>query len=431
MTGRPALPLGWIVPDGTNRTLEETRDKKVSSGFSLGGGQAGAVMMNLQRLEPYYGTPFFMVDLETGEVFGYIQQQWRRAGLYCSNQPFTVKELMHKVERNRQAMGAELEAEQHRTPLMDVRRTLSQFEVPPPLPVMDNPDVYVLHPDTMETNTRKNYVCDRMRAALIYILEYAETQQMLTENRYRNEDLMICLRAVFGRVNRICEQIDKALLKDDEYRRKTDMQFLLLPTRFPSRESIRQGDITVWTNWICEETEVIMNQLEEEMVARGNPDDPFNGSANGIYEPLQESFSLPPPVQTPRREDDTKYRDASRNLQENEQKTDTRVMNTNQTVKKPQMQAEPRESREHSRELLDLIKSIRTLHNQQLQNQNRRTQSDGALRGTSNGPQEHNLITFTPPPQETTGRQNEPKKQRSPKKRRPRNDWQPSQGQFE
>ena len=69
VTGRPALPLGWIVPDGTNRTLEEIRDKKVSSGFSLGGGQAGAIVVNLQRLEPYYGTPFFMVDLETREVF--------------------------------------------------------------------------------------------------------------------------------------------------------------------------------------------------------------------------------------------------------------------------------------------------------------------------------------------------------------------------
>ena len=69
--GRPALPLGWIVPDRTNITLEEIRDKKVSSGFSTGGGQAGAVVMNLQRLEPYYGTTFFMVDLETGEVLRY------------------------------------------------------------------------------------------------------------------------------------------------------------------------------------------------------------------------------------------------------------------------------------------------------------------------------------------------------------------------
>ena len=77
LTGHPVLPLGWIVPDGTNRTLEEIKDKKISNDHSPGGGQAGAVVMTLQRLEPYFGTQFFLVDLETGEMFAYIQQQWR------------------------------------------------------------------------------------------------------------------------------------------------------------------------------------------------------------------------------------------------------------------------------------------------------------------------------------------------------------------
>ena len=72
LTGRPVLPLGWIVPDGTNRTLEEIKDKKISNDHSPGGGQAGAVVMTLQRLEPYFGTQFFLVDLETGEMFAYI-----------------------------------------------------------------------------------------------------------------------------------------------------------------------------------------------------------------------------------------------------------------------------------------------------------------------------------------------------------------------
>ena len=72
LTGRPVLPLGWIVPDGTNRTLEEIKDKKISNDRSPGGGQAGAVVMTLQRLEPYYGTQFFLIDLETGEMFAYI-----------------------------------------------------------------------------------------------------------------------------------------------------------------------------------------------------------------------------------------------------------------------------------------------------------------------------------------------------------------------
>ena len=59
-----------------------------------------------------------------------------------------------------------------------------------------------------------------MRAALIYISEYAETKRMMTENRYQNEDLLIQLRVVFGRVDRIRDQIDKALQQDDAHRRR-------------------------------------------------------------------------------------------------------------------------------------------------------------------------------------------------------------------
>ena len=31
-TSRPQMPLGWIVPDGTNRTLEEIAEKKIANG---------------------------------------------------------------------------------------------------------------------------------------------------------------------------------------------------------------------------------------------------------------------------------------------------------------------------------------------------------------------------------------------------------------
>ena len=58
-------------------------------------------------------------------------------------------------------MQAELEAEEQ-TFVVDLRRTRSQFERPPPIPAMDEPTVYVLHPDVMQTNTRKNYIHDQM-----------------------------------------------------------------------------------------------------------------------------------------------------------------------------------------------------------------------------------------------------------------------------
>ena len=210
------LPLGWVIPDGTNRTLEEIKDRKISNDHSPGGGQAGAVVITLQRLEPYLGTQFFLVDLETGEMFAYIRQQWRRTGLNCSDKPFVIKDLIQKVERQGQAVWAEIEAEDQ-TPLVNIRRSPGRFEVPPPLPVMDEPAVYVLHPDVMQINTRKNYVRDRMRAALIYISEYAETKRMMTEGRYNNDDLLVRLRAVFGRVDQVKHHIDVALQQDDAH----------------------------------------------------------------------------------------------------------------------------------------------------------------------------------------------------------------------
>ena len=100
--------------------------------------------------------------------------------MYCSNQPFVTNDLIPKVERHGQVIWAELEAEQQ-TPLVDIRRSPRHFEVPPPLPAMDEPAVYFLHPDVMQVNTRKNYVRDRMRATLIYISEYAEMKRMMTE----------------------------------------------------------------------------------------------------------------------------------------------------------------------------------------------------------------------------------------------------------
>ena len=431
LTGRPVLPLGWIVPDGTNRTLEEIKDKKISNDQSPGGGQAGAVMMTLSRLEPYFGTQFFLVDLETGEMVVYIWQQWRRAGLYCSSKPFVIKDLIPKVERHGQVMWTELEAEQQ-TPLVDIRRSPGRSEVLPPLPAMDEPAVYILHPNVMQVNTRKNYVRDRMRAALIYVSEYAETKRMMTEGRYNNDDLLVRLRAVFGRVDQVRQHIDVALQQDDAHRRKRNMRFLILPTHFPRPESMGQGDIAVWTNWIREETDEIMKQLEEERDSRSDPDDPFNGTANGVFQPLQDPLSLPPPVQMPKRQgnnsEDSKHFQNSREYG-GKQNSASKEEKRNKMISP--MQGEPCEFREHSRESLDPMASIRNLHIQQRQNRssahelNQTTPSAPWTPRIQVNQEEANLIAFTPiveqqvpSVQGATGIQEQPKRQRSPRKKK-------------
>ena len=105
-----------------------------------------------------------------------------------------------------------------------------------------------------------------------------------------------------------------------------------------------QGDITVWTNWICEETDEIMKQLEGERDSRSNPDDPFNGTANGVFQPLQDPLSLPPLVQMPKRQgNNSKDSEHFQNLRENVRKQNTarRVERRNETV--TSAQGEPRE----------------------------------------------------------------------------------------
>ena len=141
---------------------------------------------------------------------------------------------------------------------------------------------------------------------------------MMTEGRYNNEELLVRLRAVFGHVDQVRDHIDRALQQDDAHRRKRDMRFLILPTRFPRPVSMGQGDIAVWTNWICEEMDEIMKQLEEERDSRSDPDDPFNGTANGVFQPLQDPLSLPPPVQTPKRQEhNSENTESSQNSWEN------------------------------------------------------------------------------------------------------------------
>ena len=75
-------------------------------------------------------------------------------------------------------MRAELDNEQqtHLTVTTPIRT-----ESPPPLPTLDDPVICIEHPDVMPVSTRRNYIKNRMREAVIYITEYGQTQTMLQE----------------------------------------------------------------------------------------------------------------------------------------------------------------------------------------------------------------------------------------------------------
>ena len=110
------------------------------------------------------------------------------------------------------------------------------------------------------------------------------------------------------------------------------------------------------------------------MEARGDPDDPFNGSANGVYQPLLAKFSLPLPVQTPRRQESSECRESSQNSQKMERKVQ-RAMdkdpNSQQMEPKTQMQVARCKSEGHSLESLDPRSSSNNRVNLRIQSQRR------------------------------------------------------------
>ena len=245
-------------------------------------------------------------------------------------------------------------------------------------------------------------------------------------------------------MDQVRHHIDVALQQDDAHRRKRNMRFLVLPTHFPRPENMAQGDISVWTNWIREETDEIMRQLEEERHSRSDPDDPFSGTANGVFQPLQNQLSLSPPVQTPKRQgNNSEDLEHSQNSWKNVRKNNIATREERRNEKVTSVQGELREFREHSRELLDPIESIRNLHIQQRQNRgsteelNQNTSAAPQATRTQVNHEAANLITFSPVVEQqvpalqgATGVQVQPKRQRSPRKKKG-SEWTLNQRQFD
>ena len=189
-------------------------------------------------------------------------------------------------------MKSDMETEEQ-TPVVRIRQeTQRRGAQLPSLPLMGDPKIYIRYPDAMPPLARKNYVRDRMQSALTYILEYGQTEAMLKEGIYDEVEVQQRLCAVFRWVDAIRRRIDDALENDDMHRRR-NMRVLPLPKNFPELQFMRQSQVPAWIRWIREESEKIVSDLEEEIKRRNNPDDPFDGTASGILEPLEQDTTTP------------------------------------------------------------------------------------------------------------------------------------------
>ena len=97
-----------------------------------------------------------------------------------------------------------------------------------------------------------------------------------------------------------------------------------------------------------------------EKDSRSDLDNPFDGTANGVFQPLQDPLSLPPPVQMPKRQgnnsEDSEHFQNSREYV-GKQITVSKIERRHEAV--TPAKAEPHEFREHSQESLDPMARIR------------------------------------------------------------------------
>ena len=281
------MAMDWYVPDGSNRRLVEIQDTRIADFRSPGGG-TGAMTLTLPHLMLHYQTTKYLVDVETGELFGWIANQWRRTGLYCSTQPFVLSELTAMTTRCSAVLRMDLEQEQQTSVIQlsgDARLNKVQL---PPLPLMPEPEAYVTQIDVMTPQMRRNYVRDRTQAALTYIKEYETSQEWEQNPQYDVQQVRQRLQIVYGKADQVKQRVDVALLNDDIYRRRRVMHTLELPQRFPLPHTMKDSSVVTWVQWIREESNKLIAAIDDKIARRQDPDDPFDGTASGIFPPLQD-----------------------------------------------------------------------------------------------------------------------------------------------
>ena len=156
---------------------------------------------------------------------------------------------------------------------------------------------------------RRNYVRDRTQAALTYISEYDMAQKWESDPQYDQQQVRQRLQIIYGKADQVKQRIDTALNNDDIHRRRRMMRTLGLPKRFPQPQNMKDSSVTTWITWMRDESNELIAAIDEEVTKRQDPDDPFDGTASGIFLPLQHENKAPPQQQGTQQVDESKSRD--------------------------------------------------------------------------------------------------------------------------
>ena len=239
-------------------------EKKIADFHSPGGG-TGALILTLTHLLLHYNTTKYLIDIDTGEVFGWIANQWRRTGLYCSSQLFVISELTAMTTRCSAALQIDLEQEQQTNviQLAGAGRT-NTIPLPPP-PLLPEPDAYVQQRDAMTLNMRRNYVRDQTQAALMYISEYETAQKWEGDPQYDEQQVRQRLQIIYGKADQVKQRIYAALNNDDIHHRRRVMRTLGLPKRFPQPQNMKGSSVMTWITWMRDESNELIAAIDEEI----------------------------------------------------------------------------------------------------------------------------------------------------------------------
>ena len=207
-------------------------------------------------------------------MFAATRGSWHRLEVGCRKIGFVTENLATLLEH----AGARLEKQIR--PLDKDQTTVLRLDpmkakAPPP-PFIPNAYNYELHTEAMSPTARKNYIKDRTQAAETYITECNNTRLWKLENMITPESLEQRLQIIFGRVNTVREAIDRALEKDNETRRKANLRYLETPNRFPTPDTMQAHEPARWITWMQEETQRLIEGINEEIRLLNEEDDPFS-----------------------------------------------------------------------------------------------------------------------------------------------------------
>ena len=173
--------------------------------------------INLSNLGPYFSSSNFLIDMVMGYVFVLHKRRWVWTSLTCTQNQTPPKELGTKIQYASNTYWNKLiannETSLQRISNKDIRRNIVNktaqvptpqpviMAQPPPLPRIDNPELYTIHNELMPLQIRRTYIRHQMQNVHTYIMEYSATLEMVKERRYVADKLWDRLRIVYGRVD--------------------------------------------------------------------------------------------------------------------------------------------------------------------------------------------------------------------------------------